>query len=180
MTVNSGRPENYYSPTGTYSSEVAHAQLQREHRRQQRHGAVGAMDQAPGQLDFITINSYVLNLLLGTWIFEILKICAGDYCEPSQSAPESARRPIEACEVLELSSDTQTAVQRLQKRDGKDDYPPLIIFLSALMVLVSRLTGDDSIAVGTSNGNGAAFVLSTPVELKEAFVNLLARVNEVA
>ena len=47
------------------------------------------------------------------------------------------------------------------------------------MVLVSRLTGDDSIAVGTSNENRAAFVLSTPVELKEAFVNLLARVNEV-
>lgn len=107
-------------------------------------------------------------------------MCAGDYCEPSQSAPESARRPIEACEVLELSSDTQTAVQRLQKRDGKDDYPSLIIFLSALIVLVSRLTGDDIIAVGTSNGNGTAFVLPTPVELKEAFVNLLARVNEVA
>lgn len=48
------------------------------------------------------------------------------------------------------------------------------------MVLVSRLTGDDRIAVGTSNGNGVPFVLSTPVELKEAFVDLLARVNEVA
>lgn len=105
---------------------------------------------------------------------------AGDYCEPSQSAPESARRPIEACEVLELSSDTQTAVQRLQRRDGKDGYPPLIIYLSALMVLVSRLTGDDNIAVGTSNGNGAPFVLSTAVDLKEAFTDLLARVNEVA
>lgn len=105
---------------------------------------------------------------------------AGDYCEPSQSAPESARRPIEACEVLELSSDTQTAVQRLQKRDGEDDYPPLVIFLSALMLLVSRLTGDDNIAVGTSNGNGVPFVLSTAVDLKEAFMPLLARVNKVA
>lgn len=81
--------------------------------------------------------------------------------------------------MLDLSSDTQTAVQKLQKRDGKDDYPPLIIFLSAFMVLVSRLTGDDNIAVGTSSGNGAPFVLSTAVDLQEAFMNLLARVNEV-
>ncbi len=82
--------------------------------------------------------------------------------------------------MLALSSDTQTAVQKLQRRDGKDDYPPLTIFLSALMVLVSRLTGDDNIAVGTSNGNGAPFVLSTALDLKEAFMDLLARVNEVA
>lgn len=82
--------------------------------------------------------------------------------------------------MLALSSDTQTAVQKLQKRDGKDDYPPLTIFLSALMVLVSRLTGDNNIAVGTSNGSGAFFVLSIGIDLKEAFMGLLARVNSVA
>lgn len=81
--------------------------------------------------------------------------------------------------MLALSSDTQTAVQKLQKRDGKDDYPPLTIFLSALMVLVSRLTRDENIALGTSNGNGSPFVLSTAIDLKEAFMDLLARVNEV-
>lgn len=48
------------------------------------------------------------------------------------------------------------------------------------MVLVSRLTGDDNIAVGTSNGDGVPFVLSTAIDLKEAFMDLLARVNEVA
>lgn len=81
--------------------------------------------------------------------------------------------------MLALSSDTHTAVQKLQKRDGKDEYPPLTIFLSALIVLVSRLTGDDNIALGTSNGNGVPFVLSTAIDLKEAFKDLLARVNEV-
>lgn len=48
------------------------------------------------------------------------------------------------------------------------------------MLLVSRLTGDDNIAVGTSNGDGVPFVLSTAVDLKEAFMPLLARVNKVA
>lgn len=81
--------------------------------------------------------------------------------------------------MLGLSSDSQNAVQKLQKRDGKDEYPALTIFLSALMVLVSRLTGDDNIALGTSNGDGAPFVLSTTIDLKEAFMDLLARVNEV-
>lgn len=82
--------------------------------------------------------------------------------------------------MLALSSDTQTAVQKLQKRDGEDDYPPLTIFLSALIVLVGRFTGDENIAVGTSNENGAPFVLSTAIDLKEAFMDLLVRVNEVA
>ena len=47
------------------------------------------------------------------------------------------------------------------------------------MTLISRLTGDEDIAVGTSKDNGVPFVLRTAVDLKEDFATLLARVDEV-
>lgn len=47
------------------------------------------------------------------------------------------------------------------------------------MVLVSRLTGDEDIAVGTSKRKGIPFVLRTAVDSNEGFATLLARVDEV-
>lgn len=47
------------------------------------------------------------------------------------------------------------------------------------MVLVSRLTGDENIAVGTSEANGIPFVLRTAVDLNEGFAKLLARAEQV-
>lgn len=47
------------------------------------------------------------------------------------------------------------------------------------MALVSRLTGDEDISVGTSKGNGIPFVLRTAVDSNEEFAELVARVEEV-
>ena len=102
----------------------------------------------------------------------------GDYPDPSQLAPESARRPIEACETLEISEDVQTAVQRLQELNG-GSCSSFSVFLSALFILLSRLTGDDNISIGTGCRNQLPFVLRAAVDLNEAFSTLLARIEEV-
>lgn len=44
---------------------------------------------------------------------------------------------------------------------------------------MSRLTGDENIALGTSKCNGIPFVLRTAVDSNEEFVKLLLRVEEV-
>ena len=102
----------------------------------------------------------------------------GDYPEHPQSAPESARRPVEACETLAISPDVQAALKKSWK-NGEKQYSSFSIFLSALVALVSRLKGDEDISVGTSKGNGIPFVLRTAVDLNEEFAKLVARVEEV-
>lgn len=108
----------------------------------------------------------------------ILKVFEGDYPDPSQLAPESARRPIEACETLEISEDAQTALQRLQEING-GSYSSFSVLLSALVILLSRLTGDDNIAVGTGCSDQLPFVLRAAIDPNEAFSTLLARIGEV-
>ena len=63
--------------------------------------------------------------------------------------------------------------------DGGKAISSFGTLLSALVVLVSRLTGDEDIALGTSNGDGMPFVLRTAIDLKEPFERLLVRVEEV-
>ncbi|MCJ1466777.1 large subunit of alpha-aminoadipate reductase [Pseudocyphellaria aurata] len=101
-----------------------------------------------------------------------------DYPEPSQSAPESARRPIEACETLEVSFDVHNALKKYRRDGDKHDWS-FSVFLSAVVVLVCRLTGDENIAVGTNKTTGIPFVLRTAVDLNEEFAKLLARVEQL-
>lgn len=111
-------------------------------------------------------------------IRKLLRISKGDYPDPSHLAHESARRPIEACETLEISEEAQTALQRLERvNDGL--YSSFSLLLSALVVLLSRLTGDENVAIGTRRGNQVPFVLRTAVDPNEAFSTLLAHVEEV-
>lgn len=110
--------------------------------------------------------------------FHELTFFLGDYPEHPQSAPESARRSIEACETLVISSDVQAALKK-SWRNGEKQYSGFSIFLSALVALVSRLTGDEDISVGTSKGDGIPFVLRTAVDSNEEFAKLVARVEEV-
>ena len=112
-----------------YFSQVAHAQLQREQRRQQSHGAVGAMDQAPGQLEFITTNSYVLHLLFGIWIFEILKICV----QVTTANPLSQRQNLLAGPLKLVKSWNCRPIHRLRCKDSKKEMgrmtiPPSLFF----------------------------------------------------
>lgn len=102
----------------------------------------------------------------------------GDYPEPLQSAPEAAQRPIEACETLQLSSEVVAALQQLQNSDNHT-HSRFIILLTALVVLTSRLTGDEDIALGSSDGHRLPFVLRTALDAKESFTQLSARVERI-
>lgn len=102
----------------------------------------------------------------------------GDYPEPSQSSQKHAPRPIEARVSIELPQEVQNLLQRVQSKDDSVDSV-FNFLLSALIVLMSRLSGDDNIALGTNNGNGTPFVLRTAVDSKESFADLLNRVQNV-
>lgn len=102
----------------------------------------------------------------------------GDYPEPAQNASESTTRPIEAWESVDLTDAAEAALQKLLEYGGYH-HSPFIFFLSALVVLVGRLTGDESVALDTSDGDGIPFVLQTQADLREAFFALVTRIAEV-
>lgn len=53
-------------------------------------------------------------------------------------------------------------------------------FLTAFIILVARLTGDEDIAVGTnSNEDGRAFVIRVPIDASESFAQLYTKVDKV-
>ncbi len=93
---------------------------------------------------------------------------------------ESNRRPIEAYQTLKLSSSVQAALKHLQITDEGQPHSIFSILLTALAVLVARLTGDEDIALGTGEENGHRFVVRTPIEARESFVSFLQRVDKVS
>ena len=72
----------------------------------------------------------------------------------------------------------ESALERLQNIENQP-HSKFIILLTALVVLVSRLTGDEDIALGLSKCNGLPFVLRTALEAKESFAQLLAKVEKL-
>ena len=102
----------------------------------------------------------------------------GDYPEPLQSIPELAQRPIEASETLQLSFNAESALQRLQINDNQQ-ISGFVVLLTALIVLVSRLTGDEDIALGSSHVDGLPFVLRIALNPNESFIQLLTRVRKL-
>lgn len=103
----------------------------------------------------------------------------GDYPEPSHSAHELAPRPIEACETLRISEDAQNSLQQLQDINDRH-HSVFSVLLSALVVLLSRLTGDEDIAIGTSHENQIPFVLRIAIDPKTSFSKLLTDVEKVS
>ncbi|KAM5446363.1 large subunit of alpha-aminoadipate reductase [Microsporum audouinii] len=95
---------------------------------------------------------------------------------PESTSTGSSKRAIEAFESLKLSSDEQLAVKKL----CKSKESTFLVFLTALIVIVSRLTGDEDIALGTSSENdGRPFVLRIPINHSETFSQLLDRVTKI-
>ncbi|EGE04943.1 L-aminoadipate-semialdehyde dehydrogenase [Trichophyton equinum CBS 127.97] len=95
---------------------------------------------------------------------------------PESTSAGSTKRAIEAFESLKLSPDEQAAVKKLCK--SKESI--FLVFLTALVVIVSRLTGDEDIALGTSSENdGRPFVLRIPINHNETFSQLLDRVTKI-
>ncbi|KMU77277.1 alpha-aminoadipate reductase large subunit [Coccidioides immitis RMSCC 3703] len=98
-----------------------------------------------------------------------------DYPETTPSGPDVSKRAIEAFESLKLSSEVQAAISKLS---GPGDSG-FLVFLTAFVVLVSRLTGDEDIALGTSSeSDGRSFVLRVPISQNESFAKLYSRVSE--
>jgi L-aminoadipate-semialdehyde dehydrogenase len=93
---------------------------------------------------------------------------------PDTQKPDS-KRAIEAFESLRLPKETQL---QLQKLSGSSSG--FTIFLTAFVILVARLTGDEDIAVGTSSEeDGRPFVIRIPIDASETFVQLYAKVDKV-
>ncbi len=80
---------------------------------------------------------------------------------------------------MPLSPNAQDALKQLQLTDGSKPHSYFSLYLTALIILIGRLTGDEDICVGTSGENGKAFVLRTPYNASESFVSLLSKVEQV-
>ncbi|CAG7949805.1 unnamed protein product [Penicillium olsonii] len=84
------------------------------------------------------------------------------------------KRAIEAFESLQLPKESQS---QLQKISGSSSA--FTVFLTAFVVLVARLTGDEDIAVGTSSDeDGRPFVIRVPIDASETFVQLYKKVDQ--
>lgn len=94
---------------------------------------------------------------------------------PDTQNQELPKRAIEAFETFKLSEDTEG---KLQKLSGSSSG--FTIFLTAFVVLVARLTGDEDIAIGTTSAeDGRPFVLRVPIDASETFLQLYAKVQKV-
>ncbi|KAL1983041.1 hypothetical protein VTN96DRAFT_524 [Rasamsonia emersonii] len=94
---------------------------------------------------------------------------------PETNVPEAGKRPIEAFESLKLTPDALAAVQKLSETSGS----AFLVFLTAFVVLVARLTGDEDIAIGTSSADdGRPFVLRVQLEASETFSQLQDKVEK--
>jgi hypothetical protein len=94
---------------------------------------------------------------------------------PDIQNQEGPKRAIEAFESLKLPNDTASALQKLSGTSSG-----FTVFLTAFVVLVARLTGDEDIAIGTSLGDdGRPFVLRVPIDSSETFLQLYTKVQKV-
>ncbi|KAF5864689.1 large subunit of alpha-aminoadipate reductase [Aspergillus alliaceus] len=93
---------------------------------------------------------------------------------PDNQNQDLPKRVIEAFETLKLSEDTEG---KLQKLSGSSSG--FTVFLTAFVVLVARLTGDEDIAIGTTSAeDGRPFVLRVPIDVSETFLQLYTKVQK--
>ncbi|KAJ5324414.1 hypothetical protein N7476_003014 [Penicillium atrosanguineum] len=93
---------------------------------------------------------------------------------PDTQQPD-IKRAIEAFESIKLPKETQLALKKLSGPSSSG----FTIFLTAFVVLVARLTGDEDIAVGTSVGDdGRPFVVRVPINTSETFSELYTKVDK--
>jgi L-2-aminoadipate reductase len=98
-----------------------------------------------------------------------------DYPEAPSDEAARVKRPIEAVETLASSEKLSDAVRSFHASGS----PPELL-LTAYVILISRLTGDEDIAIGTNaEPHGQPFVLRVSVSPKESFIQLLSKVKEV-
>ena len=100
---------------------------------------------------------------------------------PSDYTRPSPPRLVEAALSRSIDPEIQLALFRLALQGASDSQPTssFTILLSAFLVLVQRLTGDEDISIGTSSEGGDPFVLRAQISPAESFATLLARVKKV-
>jgi L-aminoadipate-semialdehyde dehydrogenase len=92
---------------------------------------------------------------------------------PEQTTEDGAKRPIEALEHATIPESLLTALSRL-----RDHGTPSKVLLSALVVLVARLTGDEDISLGVNGArDGAPFTLRLPFISSQSFGDLMGRLK---
>jgi len=100
---------------------------------------------------------------------------------PSDYTRPSPPRLVEAALSRSIDPEIQLALFRLALQGTGDSQPTssFTILLSAFLVLVQRLTGDEDISIGTSSEGGDPFVLRAQISPADSFATLLARVKKV-
>jgi L-2-aminoadipate reductase len=100
---------------------------------------------------------------------------------PSDYTRPSPPQLVEAALSRSIDPEVQLALFRLVIGAPLDSpLSPFTILLSAFVVLVHRLTGDEDITLGTSSEGGEPFVLRCRTTGTNPFSDLLKRVNEVS
>lgn len=99
---------------------------------------------------------------------------------PSDYNRPSPPRMVEAAVSRSIDTETQLALVKLVLEGTGDSLPtsPFTILLSAFIVLVHRLTGDEDISIGTSSEGGDPFVLRCQAPPTDPFSALLQRVKQ--
>lgn len=99
---------------------------------------------------------------------------------PSDYTRPSPPRLVEAALSRSIDAEVQLSLFRLVLRGTGDSHTtPFTILLSAFIVLVQRLTGDEDISIGTSNERGDPFVLRCRLSPSDPFTSLLQTVKRV-
>lgn len=95
---------------------------------------------------------------------------------PDNQKPEQVKRVIEAFESYQLPSEAQLALKKVSGGSSSG----FTAFLTAYVVLVARLTGDEDIAIGTnSSDDGRPFVLRVSIDSSDTFLQLYGKVEKV-
>lgn len=100
---------------------------------------------------------------------------------PSDYTRPAPPRLVEAALSRSIDPEIQLALFRLALQGTSDSQPTssFTILLSAFLVLIQRLTGDEDISIGTSSEGGDPFVLRAQISPADSFAALLARVKKV-
>lgn len=95
---------------------------------------------------------------------------------PEATSENAPKRPIEAVESLAAPATTTNALKILSSLGSLST-----IIQTTLVILVSRLTGDEDISLGTNSKlNAPLFVLKTSVTASEPFSQLLKKIQDLS
>jgi len=98
-----------------------------------------------------------------------------DYPEPPPEDAAKVKRPIEGVENLGGPESLSDALRTLHTLGNSYE-----LFLTAYVILISRLTGDEDVALGTNaEPDGLPFILRVELSPEDTFSQLVSKVKDV-